>query len=153
MTVAKINACFGRNAYSQATIYRWIQQFESGRVTLSDLQRSGKPKTARSEDKVEECKELVARDKRIGIHQLSRTLSISYGSTFMLMHKDLMLSKRAGKLIPHQLTNSQKRNRVMFCEDLIENYTRDPRCLQWVMTTDESYFHVYEPRSKYENMS
>ncbi len=41
----------------------------------------------------------------------------------------------------------------MFCEDLIKNYTRDPRCLNWVVTTDESYFHVYEPRSKYENMA
>ena len=59
VTVNKLNVWFGRNAYSQATVYRWIQEFESGRVTLSDLQRSGKPKTARSEDKVQECKDVV----------------------------------------------------------------------------------------------
>lgn len=151
-TVQKIRACFGRAAYSQATIYRWMKNFQTGRAKVNDLPRSGKPRSAQSPLKVDECDRIIKNDRRIGVHRLSKTLSISYGATFNLLHKDLQLTKRAGKLVPHELNAFQRRKRLMVCQDMVENFERDGHCLNWVVTTDESYFHVYEPRSKYENM-
>ncbi len=93
----------------------------------------------------------MKKDRRVGIAQLSRTLSISYGSTFRILHHDLGLKKRASKLIPHELTPAQRCARVKFCVDFLDSYPNGQN-LSYLMMTDEAWFYLIEPRTRLGNL-
>ncbi len=111
----------------------------------------GERRCARTSVKVNVCKDLVDCNCRTTIHQLKRHLGISYGSVFTLLHQDLELDKKSGKLIPHALTDFDRERRLEFCHEFLDQYAADPHCLQWVMTTDESWFHAYDPLSNIQS--
>ncbi len=117
---------------------------------MGDLFR-GAHKTARTADKVKKCQELVERDKTVGVHALAHRLQVSYGTTLTILHKDLLLKKRAAKMIPHLLTPRDMRLRMEFAQEMLDQFATDRRCLEWIVTTDESWFHVYEPKSSVMN--
>ncbi len=119
---------------------------------MGDMVRPGAPKKSRTAAKVQQCKQLVSANRRIGIQQISSNLAISYGSAFTILHKDLGLSKKAAKMIPHQLTPYDVQRRLDFCTNFVTVYGARPEGLNWIVTTDESWFHLWDPRSKFENM-
>lgn len=144
-----MHACFGLTAYSQSSVYGWCKAFRSGRDKLGNLWRPGAPQRAWTRHRIRQVKVLVAENKRITIDHLSNSISISVGSTHRLLHKDLKL-KICAKLIPNVLTDHQKRQRILFCQDFLCHC-----CLHnfqnWVIATDEAWFYVHKPGSKTEN--
>ncbi len=150
-TLSRMKTIFGAQCYSKASVCQLHKEYSSGRRKVGDLPRSGRPKTGRTRGNIEVCKHAVRHDKRIDIHHLCRLLSTSYGSVFRILHKDLSLKKKACKNIPHVLTEDQKRRCVSFAVNFLDSYP-DPSRLKWIVTTDESYFHVYDTESKIKNM-
>lgn len=59
--------------------------------------------------------------------------------------------KKCAKLVPHTVTDFDCRRRLEFAHEMLSQYAHDPRCLQWIVTSDKSWFHVYDPRSCFEN--
>ncbi len=55
-------------------------------------------------------------------------------------------------MVPHELTDCDQRLRLEFAHELLAQYSHDPRCIEWVITTDKSWFHLWDPRNKYESM-
>lgn len=119
-------------------------------MKLGDLFH-GERRRARTPVKVNVCKDIVECNRKSTIHQLRCNLGISYGSVFTLLYQDLELNKKSGKLVPHALTDFDKRRCLEFCHNFLDNYAADPRCLQWVMMTDESWFHAYDPYSNIQS--
>ncbi len=150
-TVRLIQDVFGANSYSERSIYRWHKDFQSGRTKLGDLFRKGGPKLAQNATMVASCRRKVERNRRVSIHQLSASLGLSYGSVHSILHKDLKMSKKKGKLVPHVLNAVQRQQRMTFARDFLRTYRDHPEEQKWIITCDESYFHVYEPYSKMEN--
>ncbi len=64
---------------------------------------------------------------------------------------DMKLKKRCAKLVPHDLKDRDIQKRLDFCLELLNQHNRDPRCMDWVMTTDESWIHLWDPRSRMAN--
>ncbi len=152
-TLRRMQFVFRSKCYSRRSIFRWHKEFAQGRQKLGDLLRPGAPRRARTEAKIQECKDLVESSRCMGIHQLSAQLSISYGTTSTILHKDLQLSKKAAKLVPHQLTAVNKKKRIDFCTNFVSVYGASPRGLNWILTTDESWFYIYDPGSKIQTMA
>ncbi len=111
-TNANLKKVFCARCYSQATVYRLHKEYWEGHLKVGDKPREGQPLSSRTGEKIQLCDRLVRRNRRMGIVELSKTLGISYGSDFQIPHKDLLLKKRASKLVPHVLTPAQKRDRV-----------------------------------------
>ncbi len=144
---------FGAEAYSQRTVYRLMKEYENGRLNVGDKVRPGQPLTSRKPEKMKECETLVLKNRRSTIAQLSRTLGISYGSTFQILHKDLLMKKRASKLVPHALTAGQKRQRIQFCVDFLDSFPNGTgSALNYILTTDEAWFYLIETRSRLANL-
>ncbi len=151
-TFRHMQQVFGRQTYSWRSVYRWYSSFKNGRSKLGDL-FWGERKTVRIQPTVSACQKLVQKDKHIGIHKLSRTLGVSYGTVHTILHHDLELKKKAPKLISHELTPYDCRRRLAFAFNMLDQFAADPRCIKWICTTDESWFHVYDPRPKQLNMA
>ncbi len=150
-TFENMQTVFKDDAYSWTTVFRLYQEFQSGHRTVGDKNRSGHPVTVRKPDKIKECETLVLKDKCSGIAKLSKNLGISYGTTFRILHKDLFMKKHASKLIPHDLTPRQRHQRVQFCMDFLDSY-RNRQGLNYLLTTDEAWFYLMEPRSRLGNL-
>ncbi len=150
-TLLDLNVCFGNRRYSKTAVYWWYSQFQSGRTKVGDIWRSGRPRTARVLGVQQKCRVLVHNNRRVGIHELSCQLGVSYGSVFNILHKDLKLNKKSAKLIPHQLTAGQRAARIQFSREFLRAYHRDPRFLNWILTTDEAWFYAYDPLSNIES--
>ena len=151
-TFRELKEVFQNAAYSYRTVYRWYNQFESGRAKLGDL-FCGSRKSKRTAETVNRCKQLVRQDRRSGIHKLSKQLGVGYGTVFTILHQDLSMKKRAAKFVPHALTDFDRQRRLDFAHSFLAQYAADPRCLRWVLSTDESWFYVHDPRSCFDNLT
>ncbi len=100
----KLKTVFRASCYSEATVYRLHKEYREGHLQVGDKPRTGQPVTSRTCAKIKQCDRLVKGNRRVRIMELSKTLGISYGSVFRILHKDLLLKKRASKLVPHVLT-------------------------------------------------
>lgn len=150
-TLRKLRSVFGRNTYSKATVHRLHSEYKGGRLKVGDKDRTGQPLSARLPATIRQCDHLVRQNRHMGIVELSKTLSISYGSVFWILHKDLKLKKRASKLVPHALTPTQKRARVQFSVNFLDRFA-STRSLDHVVITDEAWFYIYDPCPKIQNM-
>ncbi len=112
----------------------------------------GAPQRAQTRHRIHWCHVLVEGNRCIGVHQLSSTLGISYGSKLRMLHKDLNLKKKATKLIPHQLTPDHRQKHRLFCQDFLRRARRIPSFLSSVITTDKAWFYLIETWTKQENM-
>ena len=50
--IQRLIRAYGDSAPSRATVFRWFAEFKGGRVTLEDEERSGRPNTAVTLEKV-----------------------------------------------------------------------------------------------------
>lgn len=150
-TCRQIAQIFGPAVYSECSIFCWHKSFGDGRTKLGDLFRKGGAKLARNATMVSQCRRKVDRNRRVTVDHLAHSMGISHGSVVSILHKDLKLSKRAAKLVPHVLTPHQRQQRLQFCQDFLHEYRSHPDKLAKIITCDESYFHVYDPLSKQES--
>ncbi len=135
----------------KSQIYSLCSQFRQGRTRLSDMLRSGRPRSACTEVNKDLVQFEIDQNKRVGLHNLSSRTGISYGSVERIVRCDLLLKKKCGKSIPHVLTPAQCNRRVLLAQNFLQN-TADPRWLKRVITADESWFYLENPRSRLAEM-
>jgi len=50
-------------------VYKWIEMFENGRTSVMDAERSGRPSTSTTDEKVEEARAIILTDRRVTIEE------------------------------------------------------------------------------------
>ena len=63
---------------SVQTVRKWMRDFKGGRTDCSDLQRSGRPASISTEEKISKVQALVQEDRRITVDQVASELEISH---------------------------------------------------------------------------
>ncbi len=142
---------FGPDAIKAAAIRSLFRQFQDGRQEMRDLKRSGRPSIKTAPTKVQEVKYAVTTQPRMTISRLALCTGLNYTTTQRILKRKLKLRKRSCKLVPHELTDVQKANRVSMSVNFLQNC----ECKGWlerVITADESWFHTCNPNPKCDNM-
>lgn len=70
----------GEDSPSYSTVKKWVANFKRGKESVKDDPRSGRPKTATSENEVEAIHRMIMNDRRVTIRHIEHSLGISYGS-------------------------------------------------------------------------
>lgn len=135
----------GAAAISQTTVRRWFQRAEQGK-NLKDQARSGQPKK-RTPENIQEATDILNDDRRTSLRGLSRMLQISKGTTHKLLHKDLEMTKKSAKWVPHLLTDGQKQRRVLMAWQSLAMMRRRVNPINQVVMEDESWICAWEPES------
>ncbi len=141
----KLREVHGDAALSQTSVRRWFVRAQEG-DNLKDKARSGRPKK-RTPEKIQEATEKLDTDHHTSLRGLSRMLQISKGTTHKLLHKDLNMSKKSAKWVPHLLTDQQKQRRVMMCRQTLAMMRRRHNPIQHIVVEDESWVCAWEPES------
>ena len=55
-TLEMLKECFGNNTLTRSNVFRWHERFRSGRESVEDDERSGRPSTAKTDENINKIK-------------------------------------------------------------------------------------------------
>jgi hypothetical protein len=87
-----LREAFGEHSLSQAEIFEWHSCFKAGWVSVEGDKISGWPSTSKMTKNVEKIWELINKDHRRTIHDLTDTVGISYGVCQEILNENLNMS-------------------------------------------------------------
>ncbi|UYV75892.1 hypothetical protein LAZ67_13001698 [Cordylochernes scorpioides] len=107
-----------------------VQRFKEGREETADNERSGRPSTSTTPEKVDKVLELVREDRRITVREIAEEAGISFGSIKSIMKDILGVRRLNALLVPKDLTFDQKNARKETASLNLEATTDDPELLK-----------------------
>ena len=114
--------------------------------------RVGRPVSVLTEKNVATVKKLIEGDARYTVQEIEELSGIHSSSVLKILRERLGLRKVCVRWMPHLLTDKQKQSRVRLASQVIENYDKcDPRCLEEIVTGDETWIYHFQPDSKAKN--
>ncbi|UYV69811.1 hypothetical protein LAZ67_7000842 [Cordylochernes scorpioides] len=133
-----LQTAYGDAVMSRRRVFQWYKRFKKGREETADNERSGRPSTSTTPEKVDKVLELVREDRRITVREVAEEVGISFESTQSIM-KDI-------------LGNARKETASLN----FEATTDDPELLKRVITGDETWIYGFDsetlPNSKVKVM-
>lgn len=131
-----IVAAWGEDAVSLRTIQRWYKEFcEGTRTTLEDANRSGRPRSSRTEANMEIVEQYLTE----WLNALATHLPPT--SVYRILTDDLGLTWRLAKWIPFQLTVNQKDERVAEARNILRFLKTKTAERRWVVIDEKIVYH------------
>ncbi|QQP50108.1 Transposase [Caligus rogercresseyi] len=103
-----------------STLQRWHTEFDKGVFALEKKTRPGRPRETRTEENVARVKRLVEDNPRMTTRQVDAEVSLPSTTVSRLLTEDLGLRNLLSVLVPHQLSEANKTQRVKCCQDLLK---------------------------------
>jgi len=127
--------------------------FKNGWTSVMDAERSGRPSTSTTDEKLEEARAIILTDRTVTREEIALQLGISQGTAYSLVHDILGFHKVAARWVSRHLTEEHKRNCQHICSSLLERYGHEgDNFLNHIITGDETWVHHYEPETKWQSM-
>jgi len=82
-------------------------------------ERSGRPKSTRTEVNIADGADLVKKDRRIASRMIAESLNIPKTVVLRILKENLGKRKLCARFVPHCLTPEQREDRVTSCQDII----------------------------------
>ena len=79
---------YGDATMKRTALHKWYSWYENGYESVMDEQRSGRPTTTTSQ-KVKEIKQLLDKDRRITVREVSQQVDCSVGTAHTIIHDNL----------------------------------------------------------------
>ncbi|UYV77566.1 lin-53 [Cordylochernes scorpioides] len=114
---------YGDAVMSQRRDFEWYKRFKEGREETAD-ERSGRPSTSTTPEKVDKVLKLVREDRRITVREVAEEAGISFGWTQSIMKDILGVRRLNAVLVPKDLTFDQKNARKETASHNLEATTR-----------------------------
>ena len=93
---------------SPATVYKWHARFRSGRDSVKDDPRCGRPAVVMCSVK-EPVKDIINRDKRTTVREIADKLDISVSTVHGILREELDMSKVSARWVPRLLQDSERK--------------------------------------------
>ena len=137
-TLEMIQQGFGDQSSSRAQVFQWHTRFKTGRTSVDDDERTGRPTNCTTPETVARIEELIRQDRRRTIRDIAE-VEIRNGTCQRVLTEELGMHRVAAKFVPRILTADQKQQRVNVCTEL--NWTEKqngchppPTALPWFDT-------------------
>ena len=148
-----MSKAYGPSAPSYSTVKKWAAEFKRGRQSLEDDAHQGRPSEAVTPEICQAVEDMVRKNCRIKVHEVAHDLDISVGSVETILHEHLCMTKLAARWIPRLLTDSMKKAQADCCKELLHLYNANPnKFLSRVITSDETWLHLWDPETKQASM-
>ena len=109
-----LNKVFGDNLVTYPTVTRWYKRFKSGDLSLDDHEREGRPEKCLDNDLQALLDENSCRTQQ----ELAEVLGVD--RTTIARHlKPMGKIAKVGKGVPHQLSETNKNERIDTCHSLL----------------------------------
>lgn len=148
----RLDKVYGTSAPSYSTVKNWVAELKRGRTTICDEERSGRPKTATTQELVDLVHQIVMDDRRLKVLEIAEAAGISGERVFHILHEDLGMKKLCARWVPRLLTVDNKQNRVTASKECLQllNHNKTEFFRRFI-TCDETWVHYYTPETKVQS--
>jgi transposase len=123
-TLQLLKEAYGAAAMKKTSVFEWHKRFKEGRDDVKDDQRSGRPKTRRTEENVEKVRKLVCTDRPLSLRMMARKLNLHTATVKEILTEDLGVRNLSAEM-SKKMTGQQKQ--------------RSKRALQKLMKAQNGY--------------
>jgi hypothetical protein len=95
-----LTTVYGKSDMKHRTVYKWVDQFKEGRVSVDDTEQEGCPSTSRVGENFQCVHDLVMSDCRITTRIITYKLGISKCRVQTILKEVLNMRKLCAKSIP-----------------------------------------------------
>jgi len=133
---------------SRSLIFKWHKRFADGRDSLADDEREGRPSFRESDAVKNEVRDVINGDRRLTVREVADKCGISKTTAHQILGNDLNMNRVCARWVPRILTAEHLTKRVELSKQFIKKVNRGGiRFLDRIITTDESWFHYYDPET------
>ena len=115
-----LQQAYGEDCLSRTQCHEWYQRFKSGRTSIEDDPKSGRPSTSMDDDHVQKMFGVIRRNRRLTVREVSEEVEICRSSCHLILTGKLKMRRVAAKCVPRLLTDAQKENRVTVSQELFD---------------------------------
>ena len=127
--------------------------FKSGRTSLDDDPRCGRPSTAINQETVKAVEKCILADRRVTIVEVERETGLSHGSIQSIIHDHLGMNKVSSRWVPKFLNSDLKQKRIEISKENLELMEHDfEKFKDRLVAGDETWIYHYDPESKRQSM-
>jgi len=114
-----VQKVYGNEAVNRSNVFRWYSRFRDGKEQVEDGEKSGSPKSTRTEVNIAAVADLVRNDSRIASRMVAESLNIPKTVVLRILKEDLGKRKLCARFVPHSLILEQREDGVTSCQDII----------------------------------
>jgi transposase len=92
-TLQLLEEAYGAAAMKRTTVFEWHKRFKEGRDDVKDDERSGRPRTRRTNENVEKVRKLVGTDGSLSLRMMARKLNLHINTVREILAEDLGVRK------------------------------------------------------------
>lgn len=148
--ITQLQEAYGSDAPCKATVYNWCREFSSGRTSVFDQQRTGRPAEI-GDQKTNQLKKIIEEHRKATQTELSQMLNVSKITVQRLMGQ-LGIRKLCSRFVPRFLTAEMMDQRLLACQrnlDVMQEV--GDRFLSNIVTEDETPLSLFLPYSRRES--
>jgi len=88
-TLQLLKEAYGAAAMKKTMVFEWHKRFKAGRDDVKDDERSGRPRTRRTDENVEKVRKLVCTDGPLSLRLMARKLHMHTSTVKEILTEDL----------------------------------------------------------------
>jgi len=138
-----LQQAYGEDCLSRTRCHKWYQRFKSGRTSIEDDPKSGRPSTSMDDDHVEKVLAVIRQNRRVTVHEVAEEAGICKSSCHLILSDKLKIRRVAAKFVSRLLTDAQKENRVTISQELFGCSNADENFMKNAITGDETWMLRY----------
>ena len=86
------------NCLSRTQCYGWYQRFKSGRTSIEDDHKSGRPSSSTGDDHIEKVRSVICENRRVTIYEVSEEVGICNSSCHTILTEKLKMHRVAANI-------------------------------------------------------
>ena len=131
---------------SRSLIFKWHKRFADERDSLADDEREGRPSFRESDAVKNEVRDVINGDRRLTVREVADKCEISKTTAHQILGNDLNMNRVCARWVPRILTAEH------LAKTIYQKVNHGGiRFLDRIITTDESWFHYYDPETKQQS--
>ena len=90
-----IQQSFGEQSLSRTQVFQWHTRFKTGRTSVDDDERTGRPTSCTNSETVARIQGLIRQDRRLTIRDIAEEVEVGYGKCQRVLTEELGMRRVA----------------------------------------------------------
>ena len=137
---------------SRSLVFKWHKRFSDSRGSLMDDKREGRQSFKTSDVVKNEICDVIDGDRRLTVREVADKLTISKTTVHEILVQELHMNHICARWVPKMLSEENMTNRTETSRQFLRKFSQSGiGFLDRIITTDETWFHYYDPETKQQS--